>query len=219
MAHPLLRRWADWYLSKPRVYTYKGLKVQLYPSVFHPGILLSTHILLEFVEKALHPGDTVLELGCGSGLIALMAARRGATVTASDVNPAAVRALKESASLNNLDIDVIQSDLFDQIPPTKFDYILINPPYYPKDPKNDKERAFFCGLHFEYFEKLFEQLPEFINEYTRVYMILSEDCDIGQIVKRANQNRLSMEKVHRLKRVGEWNFIFRIVPAGDKVLQ
>ena len=55
--------------------------------------------------------------------------------------------------------------MFDKIEKVNFDYIVINPPYFPKNPKSEKEFAWFCGSDFEYFKKLFSQLKDYKTRF------------------------------------------------------
>ena len=116
----------------------------------------------------------------------------------------------EKASVKNaLPVQIINSNLFDKLHEKHFDYIIINPPYYPKAPKNDKQHAWFCGENFEYFEKLFEQLPSYI-EHSEVLMILSEDCDLEKISTIAQQYDLKFKKVLEKKVMTETNYIYKV---------
>ena len=72
-----------------------------------------------------------------------------------------------------------------------------------------KERAWFCGEDFIYFENLFLQLIAFIPN-SSVLMILSEDCEIETIKAIASKNKLEFLKVHETKVSFERNFIFSI---------
>ncbi|MDB4728438.1 methyltransferase [Saprospiraceae bacterium] len=175
---PFLWKGYRWYLKKKRWYNHDGLKVCIYPSVFHPGLLWTTLYLLKFISHLELKEKRVLELSAGSGLIALWTSRAGAIVSASDINPAAIRSMKESAESNKLSLDIFHSDLFDAIPPQQFDYIFINPPFYPKKASNDRERAFYCGPDFEYFRKLFLQIKKFIMPSTQIFLVLTDDCDL-----------------------------------------
>lgn len=78
------------------------------------------------------PGETVLELGCGSGIVSLHCARSGAAVTAGDINPSAVRLTEKNAEKNNLDIVVLLTDVFGSVN-GKFDTVVFNLPYLPVD--------------------------------------------------------------------------------------
>ena len=207
---PVLSRFQNWYLSKPRWYKYQGVQVKILPSVFHPGYLLSTKILLKYLLQFDLLDKKVLELGAGSGMISLFAARNGAVVTASDINPLAIESIQTSLEKNKLNGSLLLSDLFQNIPIQIFDFVLINPPYYPKTPQNFQEMAFFCGANFEYFEKLFQQMGDYMNEHSKVLMILSEDCDIDKITAIASINHFELNVVHKTKTLGELNFIFEI---------
>ncbi|MEO1517015.1 MAG: methyltransferase [Bacteroidota bacterium] len=205
---PVLWLGYKWYLSKKRWHRHDGLDICVHPSVFHPGFLYSTKILLSFLSRQSVSGRRLLELGAGSGLIALWASRAGAQVSASDINPAALASIEESCRKNNLAIQLHLSDLFDEIPPQQFDFILINPPFYPGQPTNDREHAFFCGPEFEYFQKLFAQLPTYCQPSTKVYMILTDDCDVERILELAAQAALSVQLLQEQKQGGETHLIF-----------
>ncbi len=201
--------WFDWYFSKPRKYSYDQIDVVIYPDVFPPRFTFSTKILLNFIKPLDLKNKTFLELGCGSGIISLFAASKGAKVTASDINPIAINALKEASEKNNLAVTTILSDLFKDIPKQHFDYIIINPPYYPKAPKNHKEEAWFCGENFEYFKVLFKTIDAFISS-NEVLMILSEDCNIKHIKTLASSNGLNVNLKLKKRVYFEKNYIFSI---------
>ncbi|RLI28489.1 MAG: hypothetical protein DRO46_03920, partial [Candidatus Hecatellales archaeon] len=59
-------------------------------------------------------GERVLDLGCGSGFLGLLAAARGSSVVAVDINPEAIRATRENAEANGLAsrVEARQGDLF-----------------------------------------------------------------------------------------------------------
>ena len=206
---PILKWFFQRYYSKPRKYRYQNIEVIVYPEVFPPHFTISTKLLLDYINSIDLKGKKVLELGCGSGIISLLAASKGALVTASDINRTALKALEKASLKNALPIHVINSNLFDKLQEKQFDYIIINPPYYPKAPKNEKEHAWFCGENFEYFKKLFEQLLSYI-EQSEVLMILSEDCDLEKISFMAQQNNLKFRKVFEKKVLTETNYIFKV---------
>ncbi len=209
ITHPILKFFFNRYFSKPRKFTYKEITVSVHPEVFPPHYTLSTKILLDYIHTLDIVSKTFLELGCGSGIISLFAASKGAVVTATDINQTALDALEKASEKNNLKIDILYSDLFEAIQKKGFDLIVINPPYYPKAAKNVKEQAWFCGEHFEYFEYLFQQIRHRKNDGT-ILMILSEDCDLKKIKEIANTNHLQLTCVLEKKTAMEKNFIFKI---------
>jgi len=206
------------YFSKPRSFRYDGLKIICHPGVFYPGFIGSTKHFLDYLQKQELRGMKFLELGSGSGIISLLASRKGALVTASDINLLAVENTKENALRNHLVVTVIQSDLFSNIPDQNFDFIIINPPYYAVDPKDFKEMAWFCGKDYEYFENLFPQLKDVYQPSTMVLMNLSEHCNLTDIQEIAGKTGFSFELLNKEKRMGEWNYIFqmRIRIKGDE---
>ncbi|EDP71037.1 methyltransferase small [Flavobacteriales bacterium ALC-1] len=208
LTHPFLKYGTQKYFLKPRAYVYEGIEVMVMPDVFPPHYTLSTKILLDYIKHLELKDKTLLELGCGSGIVALYAAKKGAQVTASDINPSALNALKEASLKNNITLDIINSDLFDVITNPSYDYIFINPPYYPKAPNNIKEQAWFCGENFEYFDSLFIQLAE--RQDKTILMILSQDCEIDKIKNMALKNHLQLDIELERTRFAERNYIFKI---------
>lgn len=209
ITHPFLKIIAKAYFYKPRNYSYKGVTAIVHPEVFPPHYTLSTKILLDFIDELDLKNNSFLELGCGSGIISLFAASKGAKVTATDINEKALEYLSKSSETNNLSIDIVHSDLFTNLSLKPFDYIIINPPYYPKNPKNTKEHAWFCGENFEYFEKLFQQLSQRSDK--NVFMILSEDCQLDRIKNIASNNHKKLTCIIEKTVMKEKNFIYSIL--------
>ena len=207
---PLLRFAYNFYSSNERSYSYKGINVRVMPGVFHPGLFFSTKLLIEYISKNELKDKTVLELGAGSGLISVYCAKLKANVTASDINPIAVENINKNAKLNSVNIKVVESDLFDRIETKEFNLIIINPPYYPKNPNNDEEFAWFCGNDFQYFKKLFDQIGNYVNNDSKIIMVLSEDCEIEIIKKIGGQSLFVFTKCYEQKIWGEMNYIFEI---------
>lgn len=84
-------------------------------------------------------GERVLELGAGLGLAAVLAARAGAAVVATDIAPEAVSALSANAARNAVHIDVRLGDCYAPVRGERFDLICTNPPQMPTPP--GRERA------------------------------------------------------------------------------
>lgn len=204
---PLLTK----YLSKTRVYRYKGITIDISPQVFHPGFFFSTRLLLQYCLKLPLNEKTFLELGCGSGLISMVAAKKYAKVTATDINPVAVEFLVNNCRKNAVNIRVIRSDLFANIPYQAFDIISINPPYYKKHPETHLDYAWYCGVNGEYFSALFESLSGYIHIDTEILMVLFDGCDLEMIRGFAAKNGFILVEVFSKKNMLEKNYIFKIV--------
>ncbi len=211
LLHPILKPLSQWYLSRKRSYRYKNIRLQIYPGVFHPGLFFSTKVLLNYLTSQSIKGSTVLELGAGSGLIAIHCAQQEARVTASDVNPVALKNIAANAHANHVDIEIVASDLFDNLDPSSFNWIIINPPYYPKSVVKDSELAWYCGENFEYFEKLFTQLKSAFLDHQKIIMVLSEDCNIARIKTIAKSRDIALKTIYQQHLSGERNYIFQLV--------
>lgn len=90
------------------------------------------------LEENSRAGLSVLDIGTGSGAIALSLAKHGQswTVTASDLSVDALEVAKENAQKLSLPVQFIQSDVFDQIEGV-FDIIVSNPPYIAYEDKDE----------------------------------------------------------------------------------
>lgn len=192
------------------MYRYKDLLLEIPPEVFHPGFFFSTQLLLQYLSKLPLLKKNFLELGCGSGLIAMVAAKNGAVVTATDINPAAVEFLKKNCLANNLQLPIIQSDLFDLIPVKQYDIIAINPPYYKKTPVTFRDHAWFCGERGEYFSSMFKSIHSYIHAETEILMVLFDGCDMEMINGFAELNGFVLTCVHSKQNMLEKNFIYKI---------
>ena len=212
---PLYRFWALRHIRRTRVFRYAGLRIEIPQGVFHPGVFFSTPIFLDFLENIDFQGKKALDIGAGSGVLALFAAKKGAQVTAVDINRLAVDTTHRNARENNLDIQAIESDLFDRVPPQRFDLLLINPPYYPRKAQDSAEKAFFAGENLEYFDKLFRQLGDFIHPESTTLMILSEDCDLVRVSALAMRYGFSVPVIFERKKWGE-RFLIHSVQATVK---
>lgn len=197
-------------ISRASEYTYNGITLHIPAGVFHPKYFFSTKYLLKQLTTLPLSGKSFLELGAGNGLISISAAKRGAQVLASDISELAVKTLTQNAKDNNVSIEIIKSDLFDQIPKQTFDIIAINPPYYPKQARNDLEMAWYCGVNFEYFHALFSSIKDYMTPESMVLMVLADGCDIPKITSIAKSNGLEFVLFHKQKIWWEQEYIFRI---------
>jgi release factor glutamine methyltransferase len=109
---------------------YNTYHFTIYPQVYEPAddtFLLAAH---------LNPpkGATVLDLGTGCGILAILATENADRVIATDINPYAVMCTHFNTKSNNLShkIEVRHGTLFNPLHrDEKFDQILFNPPYLP----------------------------------------------------------------------------------------
>jgi release factor glutamine methyltransferase len=142
-------------------------------------------LLLKVTEVS--PGERFLEIGCGSGLVSLHAAKAGATVTAADINPHAVECTKKNAVGNNLRIEVIRSDLFEKVDGC-FDVIIFNPPYLPEETRSTSwiEKSWSGGEEgSEVAVRFLEEAWRHLSPGGRIYVILSSIGGFTSALKAA----------------------------------
>jgi len=141
----------------------------VYPTVFWPSD--DRKLLVRHWEIA--PGERVLDLCTGSGVIVVMAAYAGAgTVLALDKNPAAVRTAIKNAELHRFTdiIEVRESDLFSAVAPEEtFQVITMNPPYTPHL-ASDCVEASTWDSHFALHQRFFADVQQFLTPGGRIYL-------------------------------------------------
>jgi release factor glutamine methyltransferase len=86
-------------------------------------------------------GERVLEIGAGLGVAAVLAARAGATVVATDVVPAAVETIRVNAALNGVSVDTRVGDCYAPVAGERFDLVCSNPPQMPTPPGRERGDA------------------------------------------------------------------------------
>jgi methylase of polypeptide subunit release factors len=102
---------------------HQSVKLDLKPTVFQPTT--TTRLLAQKMGDV--RGKKVLDLGCGSGPIAIAAALEGAShVVAADVMDEACMLARNNAEINGVSdrVEVVQSNLFDGLKGRKFDVIV-----------------------------------------------------------------------------------------------
>ncbi|MEN6592065.1 MAG: HemK2/MTQ2 family protein methyltransferase [Methanobacterium sp.] len=107
---------------------YKDIKYQTHPQVYEPAedtFLLADNLEVERMSRA-------LEIGTGTGLIAILASRKARMVIATDINPHALDCtLKNIIANKAYNVELRKGDLFEPVKDEKFDLILFNTPYLP----------------------------------------------------------------------------------------
>lgn len=107
----------------------KGVKVLLDPGLaFGTGTHPTTALCLEWLGQFPSlEGKTVLDYGCGSGILAIAAAKLGAgTIWATDIDPQALQATLDNAARNDIPADQIHTCYPQDLPNQTFDLVLAN---------------------------------------------------------------------------------------------
>ncbi|WP_417861611.1 methyltransferase [Vreelandella venusta] len=108
------------------------LKLVSHPGVFgHGKVDEGTRLMLDSVEASLPKKPlSVLDMGCGDGIISAWLAARGHQVTAVDVSAFAVEACRRTLAANQLSGRVLESDVYSALGGEQFDLIVSNPPFH-----------------------------------------------------------------------------------------
>lgn len=146
------------------------------PLVFHP----SPHGTKGLGENIkISKGESVLDIGTGTGILAILAAKMGGKVLAVDILDDAVGCAVQNAILNKTEILVCKSDLFQKVPKRKYDVIIANVPQEllsPKIIKNSKPEI-VIGMHglgdgSRLLIKTLKQAKGFMKPTSRLYIVV-----------------------------------------------
>lgn len=176
----------------------EGLDLAVLPSVFHPKIFLTSAFFARFLQSLDLQGKNVVEIGTGSGILSLSAAKAGAkSVIALDINPAAVKAANLNAAKNGFEeVRAFQSDLFSAIPAErKFDIIISSPPSFSGEPRDDADRAWHAGPGYRDILPLFKQSAQRLHPNGRMYLLLSSDSNLALMDRLIRSAGLSSKQI------------------------
>ena len=99
-------------------------------------------LLIESLDT--RPGEKILEIGCGSGVVSIHCAKNGCAVTSGDINPKAVELTRRNAESNGVTIDIRETDVYSGID-GRYDTIVFNLPYLPVDEEGLLAKAWSGG--------------------------------------------------------------------------
>jgi len=189
-----------------------GLALSVPPTVFHPRFYYTSRFLGHFVKQMDLTNRSVLDVGCGSGFVSLVAALRGGLVTAVDINEAAVAATGENAERNRLQIRVVHSDLFERLQGERFDHIFINPPFYDGDPSHIAEYAWKSGERSSFIHRFASSAPRFLAHGGSIIAVFSTDTEMSQVLRIFTENGFSVSCLASKWKFFETLFILQFIP-------
>lgn len=180
---------------------YKDIVLGIPDSVYTPrddSLLLAEALENEQPCKA-------LDLGCGSGFLAILLAKRGCTVTAADINPAAVAATERNAAINFCQLEVVQSDLFENVKDA-FDLIVFNPPYLPEDEPIDWQWS--GGI--DIIRRFLEEAKGHLNPDGKILFVISTLTSEKETIEAIEKNGYHYKILARKKVPWEELIVFEI---------
>lgn len=163
-----------------------GLTLLLEPTVFNPNLHFTSGFLAEYLRRdgVIAKSDRVLDIGTGSGLLAISAALAGARqVTAVDLNPSAVLAARMNASLYGLagKLRVVQGDLFGPVAGEQFDQMVCNPPYLRGEPSSQGTLAYMAGEEFQWLRRFSQSATDHLAAGGRCLLVLADSTDLRTV--------------------------------------
>ena len=151
-----------------------------------------TFLLAENLE--IKEGQSVLEIGTGSGLVSMYASLLTDDVTATDINYNALELAEKNFKLNNINTIKLEfGDLFEPVKDKKFDVILFNTPYLPTDSEDiindDLNYAFDGGLDGrKVIDRFINQVSNHLNDKGIVQIIQSSLSDNDRTLDMFDRN-------------------------------
>ena len=151
-----------------------------------------TFLLAENLE--IKEGQSVLEIGTGSGLVSMYASLLTDDVTATDINYNALELAEKNFKLNNINTIKLEfGDLFEPVKDKKFDVILFNTPYLPTDSddiiNDDLNYAFDGGLDGrKVIDRFINEVSNHLNDKGIVQIIQSSLSDNDRTLHMFDRN-------------------------------
>lgn len=143
-----------------------GVRLHIAPSVYKP--LENEHKVAQWITE----GKRVLDIGCGSGVIAVFAAFKSQQVTAIDINPEAIsNTLLNCRNLGLSNVTAFVSDMFAAVQGETFDYILCYPPLYQL-PSADPTEQWATSTKFV--NELFRGAADHLSEGGKLLVLLPD---------------------------------------------
>jgi release factor glutamine methyltransferase len=183
--------------------------VVVFPDVFNPKLFRTGEVLaLTLDEVLVPPGSAVLDLGTGSGIGAIAAARFTPRVSAVDLSPEAIRCARVNCAVNRVEdrVDLRQGDLFTPVGGERFDVVLFNPPFFRGIPKDLFDRSWRSP---DVAERFAAGLADHLTPDGHALVVLSSDGDPAGFLRALRANAFAVDVVARRDFLNETLTIYR----------
>ena len=178
-------------------FSFGDMEFDIPSEVYHPAE--DSLLLGEALTKENVSGKKLLEIGCGSGFLAVVAFKEGADVTAVDVDRVAVATTMDNAVKCDASIVVKLSDLFENVH-EKFDVIVFNPPYLPEDMPQYADKRWSGGATGRAtIDRFIDNANQHLNENGAILVLVSSLTDIDKVIEKFYKVRYKAEVVAKKK--------------------
>jgi release factor glutamine methyltransferase len=157
-------------------------------------------------KLAVTKNDTVLDLGTGCGILAIVSAKTAKHVVAVDINPYAIKCAQKNAKTYGVTrkIDFLQGDLFQAIKNNqRFSLILFNSPYLPSEPGEEKSwigKAWAGGPDGRnVINRFITGVPDWLTEKGKVLLVQSSLSDPEKTIEMFNELKFQAKIVSEVK--------------------
>lgn len=169
--------------------SYGDLVFQIFEEVYEPAE--DTFLTADYLAQNVKETDTVLDMGTGCGILAVIAGKKALRVIATDLNPHAIECARLNAKTNDVlsKVDMRSGDLFDPIQKTeKFDLIIFNAPYLPSEPHEEETwigRAWAGGASGrQVIDKFIDEVPHYLKENGRILLAQSTLANADETIAK-----------------------------------
>lgn len=198
-----------------RVERVHGARFIVMPSVFNPKVPRTGEFLAAQLDSRLVGREAeVLDMGTGSGVCAVIAARYARRVVAVDINPEAVRCAGINAMLNHVEhkIDIRHGDLFAPVK-ERFDVVLFNPPFLLGTPRDDRDRAWRSN---DVAERFAAGLDAHLKPDGFALVLLSTFGDASVFLEEFRKRGYAISLLARRRFVNEALAVFKLMPPRSQ---
>ena len=198
-----------------RVERVHGARFIVMPSVFNPKVPRTGEFLAAQLDSRLVGREAeVLDMGTGSGVCAVIAARYARRVVAVDINPEAVRCAGINAMLNHVEhkIDIRHGDLFAPVK-ERFDVVLFNPPFLLGTPRDDRDRAWRSN---DVAERFAAGLEAHLKPDGIALVLLSTFGDASVFLEEFRKRGCAISLLARRRFVNEALAVFKLMPPRSQ---
>ncbi|QES52171.1 methyltransferase [Streptomyces venezuelae] len=154
-------------------------------------------------REPLSPGTEVIEIGTGTGALALSAAARGAKVTAVDIAWPAVLAARLNGWRRRLRLRILHGDFAARSRGRRFDLVLANPPYVPSPdarlPTRGNRRAWDAGRDGRaVIDRICAAAPALLHPGGVLLLVHSGMCGAQKTLELLSRQGMSAEVTERV---------------------